>query len=65
MWFKQIKAFEILGPINEIASLEEQLEKLIFEPCSTHMQFAAGWFAPLDEEEDLLVYEYKNYKMIN
>lgn len=64
MWFKQIKAFEILGPINEIASLEEQLEKLTFEPCSTHMPFAAGWFAPLDEEEDMLVYEYKNYKMI-
>lgn len=64
MWFKQIKVFEMLSPINQINCLEEQLKQLTFEPCSTNMPFATGWAAPQDEEEGMLVYSYKHYKLI-
>lgn len=64
MWFKQIKVFEIASPIEQIASLEEKLEQLIFEPCSTHTPFAVGWVDPIDVEDGMLVHDYKSYKML-
>ena len=64
MWFKQIKIFEVISPIDQIISLEEQLERLIFEPCGTNTPFTAGWVTPTNEEEGILVHDYKNYKMI-
>jgi recombination associated protein RdgC len=41
--------------------LEEQLEKLEFEPCSAHAPMTSGWIAPLEEDDDYFVHSYKNY----
>lgn len=53
MWFKQIQVFHVTGSIprnDEI--LEEQLEKMVFEPCRANIPMTAGWVAPIDEEKD-------------
>jgi recombination associated protein RdgC len=62
MWFKQIQVFQILShmPRNE-GILEEQLEKLEFEPCRANTPMTSGWVAPIDEDDEYLVHSYKSY----
>lgn len=64
MWFKQIQVFHVTGSIpknDEV--LEEQLEKMVFEPCRANTPMTAGWVAPIDEEDEALVHSYKNYRL--
>lgn len=65
MWFKQLKVFEVISSIQlNTDFLEEQLEKKSFTPCGSNTPFIAGWVAPIDEENEILVHEYKNYQML-
>lgn len=61
MWFKQIQVFQIHSSIPKENALEEQLEKLEFEPCRANTQETSGWIAPLDEDDDYFVHAYNNY----
>ena len=63
MWFKQLKLFETNLQQN-YDLLEEQLSKIPFNECKFNTPFTAGWIPPIDEENDILVHEYKNYQMI-
>ena len=62
MWFKQIQVFQVIShmPRNE-NMLDEQLERLAFKPCGLNTPFTAGWFEPIEDDEDTYVYAYKNY----
>ena len=64
MWFKQIQVFQVTGsmPRNEDV-LEEQLEKLAFSHCGPHTPFTAGWIAPIEEDDEVFVHSYKNYRL--
>ena len=64
MWFKQLKLFETNLQQN-YDLLEEQLSKIPFNECKFNTPFTAGWIPPIDEENDILVHEYKNYQMEN
>ena len=46
-------------PKEEI--LEEQLEKLEFEPCRSNTPMTSGWIEPLEEDDNYFVHSYKNY----
>ena len=62
MWFKQVQIFQVINsmPHNE-GVLEEQLEKLGFEPCKANTPYTYGWISPVDEDDEYLVHSYKNY----
>jgi recombination associated protein RdgC len=64
MWFKQIQVFQVTSsmPRNEDV-LEEQLENLAFSHCGPHTPFTAGWIAPIDEDDEIFVHSYKNYRL--
>ena len=60
MFFKQIQVFQIQSHMPKEEFLEDQLEKLEFEPCRAHTPMSSGWISPL-EEDDYFVHSYKNY----
>jgi recombination associated protein RdgC len=62
MWFNQVQIFQVISSMpRDEGILEEQLDKLEFEPCKANIPMTSGWITPFDEDEEYLVHSYKNY----
>jgi recombination associated protein RdgC len=65
MWFKQIQIFQLSHWENYSRDqLIEKLEALYFRSCLPSMPSSAGWVSPIDEPEELLVRQVKDYQMV-